>query len=46
MAYQLDLEKGFLQLNLSYKNTEELEIGNEMNDVLDENIKFEFLKIE
>lgn len=28
-----------------YKNEEELEVGNEMNDVLDENVKFEFIKV-
>ncbi len=28
-----------------YKNKEELEMGNEMNDVLNTNVKFEFIQI-
>lgn len=29
----------------NYKNAEELEIGQEMNDVLDEHLTFEFIKV-
>ncbi|WP_338790065.1 hypothetical protein [Bernardetia sp. MNP-M8] len=28
-----------------YKTEEELEMGNEINDVLDENVEFEFIKV-